>query len=37
VSRYVNSPDNEGPECIRPADAGASGAGDTGESQGTLL
>jgi putative SOS response-associated peptidase YedK len=37
VSRYVNSPENEGPECIRPADAAASGTGDTGEAQGTLL
>ena len=37
VSRYVNSPDNEGPECIRPVELPGSGAAGADGAQGSLL
>ncbi|UCF39568.1 MAG: SOS response-associated peptidase [Gemmatimonadota bacterium] len=37
VSRYVNSPNNEGPECIRPAEEAAAEPGGADGTQGTLL
>jgi putative SOS response-associated peptidase YedK len=37
VSRYVNSPDNEGPECIRPAELPGNGTAEPDGAQGSLL
>ena len=37
VSRYVNSPDNEGPECIRPAELSGNGPAERDGAQGSLL
>lgn len=37
VSRYVNSPDNEGRECIRPAESPANGTAAADGAQGSLL
>jgi putative SOS response-associated peptidase YedK len=37
VSRYVNSPDNEGPECVRPAELSGNGTAPADGPQGSLL
>ncbi len=37
VSRYVNSPDHEGPECISPVQLPGTGEGEAGSTQGDLL
>jgi putative SOS response-associated peptidase YedK len=37
VSRYVNSPDNEGPECIQPAELSGNGTAEANGVQGKLL
>jgi putative SOS response-associated peptidase YedK len=37
VSRYVNSPDNEGPECVRPTELSEDGTAQADGAQGSLL